>query len=772
MERGAIPPYVRRPHDELLRAVLDPAVPGSRLVVLRGDSCTGRSRAVHEAVADRLPDWPVCYPVTAAELGAGVPVRTVLWLGELRRHVDADDGATLLRRLADLLDGEGHLVIATVWPQDWDAYAAAAGAGRGGGDPARVAGELLAGLPELAGYDLEDIEPDRGGVIDVPDRFTAAELAAAAEMGDPVLAAAAAAGEEVTQYLAGAPGLLRRYAGPDGDQDERAVITAAMDATRFGHAGPLPAALLRDAAGAEADGAVPALEPVAGPAQAGLAGYRLAGYLDQHGRRTRADQAGTAVLWDALAGHADETGIGDLNRLAQAARDRGLYRHAAALWTAAAARGSTEAATRLVAHLGREDAARAAAWVAARSGLEDPWPVARLLEELLKAGAGDAIHVLLARDPAGKVRLGAQWEVLELLGALHAAGAGDAVQALAARLVEHARLDDLPQVASLLKALAAAGAGAAARALADRAAGQASLDEPWDVAQLLEAAHAAGAAETARALAARAASGISLEYPQDVARLLQALRGVGAADAVRALLARDPAGQTGTDSAWVVTDLLAALRAAGADQAVETLATRIAGQAELDDAQTLARLLDELRAAGADEAIGTLLARDPAGHVDLWDMWGTGCLIGALHVGRGGPGGRRPGRPGGRRQQPGLPGTRHLGTAATARGRRRRRHPDPGRPGRRTGRILLPAGRRGAARGAARGRCRRRGPDAAGPRPGRAGRPGRPGRHHPADGSAARGRSRRGGPDPGQPGRRADPPGRPAGGGRIAGRVP
>ena len=771
MERGAIPPYVRRPHDELLRAVLDPAVPGSRLVVLRGDSCTGRSRAAHEAVADRLPDWPVRYPVTAAELGAGVPVRTVLWLGELRRHVDADDGATLLRRLADLLDGEGHLVIATVWPQDWDAYAAAAGAGRGGGDPARVAGELLAGLPELAGDDLEDIEPDRGGVIDVPDRFTAAELAAAAEMGDPVLAAAAAAGEEVTQYLAGAPGLLRRYAGPDGDQDERAVITAAMDATRFGHAGPLPAALLRDAAGAEADGAVPALEPSRGRRRR-LAGYRLAGYLDQHGRRTRADQAGTAVLWDALAGRRRR----DRDRRPEPARPGGPGPRAVP-----ARRRAVDGRGRPGQHRGRDPARRPSGpgGRRARRGLgrgqgrlEDPWPVARLLEELLKAGAGDAIHVLLARDPAGKVRLGAQWEVLELLGALHAAGAGDAVQALAARLVEHARLDDLPQVASLLKALAAAGAGAAARALADRAAGQASLEEPWDVAQLLEAAHAAGAAETARALAARAASGISLEYPQDVARLLQALRGVGAADAVRALLARDPAGQTGTDSAWVVTDLLAALRAAGADQAVESLVTRIAGQAELDDAQTLARLLDELRVAGADEAIGTLLARDPAGHVDLWDMWGTGCLIGGPARGRGGPGGRRPGRPGGRRQQPGLPGTRHLGTAATARGRRRRRHPDPGRPGRRTGRILLPAGRRGAARGAARGRCRQRGPDAAGPRPGRAGRPGRPGRHHPADGSAARGRSRRGGPDPGQPGRRADPPGRPAGGGRIAGRVP
>ena len=339
-------------------------------------------------------------------------------------------------------------------------------------------------------------------MISVPAGFTAEELAAAADAGDPRLAAAAAAGEEVTQYLAGVPGLLERYADPDG----RAVLAAAMDVTRFGHAGPLSAALLRDAAGAEADGAAGALEPAAG-AGAGTAGYRLADYLDQHGRRTRQDQAGSPALWDALVGHAGETGTGDLNRLARSARDRGLYRHAAALWTSAAARGSTQAATRLAAHLGQDDAARAAAWAAARVRLDDPWEVTRLLEALAAAGAGDAIRILLDRDPGGQASLDQRWDALGLLGALAAAGArtgtgngtgartgtgagartgarawngagngagrgGNAVQALAARLVERARADDVPFAVSLMKALAAAGAGDAARTLAGRVAGQ------------------------------------------------------------------------------------------------------------------------------------------------------------------------------------------------------------------------------------------------------------------------------------------------------------
>jgi hypothetical protein len=93
-------------------------------------------------------------------------------------------------------------------------------------------------------------------VIDVPAEFTPADLQAAAGTSDPVLAnaaaAAASAGQDgrLTQYLAGVPDLLKRYAGPGGDPYGQAVITAAMDAVRLGHASPLPVALLQEAAAA------------------------------------------------------------------------------------------------------------------------------------------------------------------------------------------------------------------------------------------------------------------------------------------------------------------------------------------------------------------------------------------------------------------------------------------------------------------------------------------------------------------------------------------
>ena len=176
----------------------------------------------------------------------------MLWLGELRQYADADGGAAVLGRLADLLQGEGRLLITTMWPEQWTAYTAAARAGPGAADPAGTAGRLLERLPELTGRDPARIDPARGGVIDVPDRFAAADLEAAARTGDPLLAEAAAPAPDKTgsspSTWPGSPTCCDRYAGPGGDPYGQAVITAAMDATRLGHASPLPAALLQEAA--------------------------------------------------------------------------------------------------------------------------------------------------------------------------------------------------------------------------------------------------------------------------------------------------------------------------------------------------------------------------------------------------------------------------------------------------------------------------------------------------------------------------------------------
>jgi len=549
---GPMPTYIRRSHDDLLRAVLDPAVPASRLVVVRGGSSTGKTRAAYEAVAARLADWQLDYPldpgVLAARLDAAIPARTVLWLGELRQYADADGGPAVLARLGDLLEGEGILVITTVWPEHWAAYADAARAGPGPADPAGTAGRLLERLPELAGCDPAGIEPARGGVIDVPDQFTPAETSAAASAGDPVLAAAtaaaAAAGQDgqVAQYLAGVPDLLDRYHGRGGDPYGQAVITAAMDAARLGHASPLPAALVQEAAvgyltgpqrtqdiatwgeaalawaAEELKGAVRALQPVPPVARTGVVGYQVADYLDQEGRRTRGDQLGPASLWDALTTHAASSR--DLTRLGDAARDRGLYRHAAGLWTTAVTLGSAHAAHQLITLLRQVspgDATRAARWAARRVSLDDPAAIVFLLRALHEGQASDAAQTLATRA-ARLVSLDDQppFVILFLLRALHETRASDAAQTLATRAFRHYDVDP-DAAAALLRELRETGVGAAPQFQLDwpqflldapqfLARDPARPKPPASVVALLREAREAGADDAVAALTARAAN--------------------------------------------------------------------------------------------------------------------------------------------------------------------------------------------------------------------------------------------------------------------------
>jgi hypothetical protein len=652
--------YVRRPHDERLRAVLDPASEYSRLVMIRGNALTGTSRTIYEAVTEVLADWVVEHPPTVAALAArveaGIAPRTVLWLGELRPYADADGGAAVLDHLNDLLDCDGRVVaIATIWPGYWDSYTAAAAAGLGAADPAAVVGRLLAGLDVLADYDLTSHDPAYGGVVDVPDRFTPEEMVAAAEAGDPALAAAAAAAGpdgSVTQYLAGARDLLARYDGPHTDPYGQAIITAAMDASRLGHAGPLPAALLRDAAPgyladpartvsewdtalAWATNSAWALQPVPLVAAGnGTPGYRVAGYLDQHGRRTRADQPGPASLWDALAAHTRSAD--DLSRLAQAAQDRGRYRHAATAWTAAAAAGRTDAAARLITHLGvlaePAETTRAARWAVSRASLDDPWNVARLLEGLRAAGAGDPVQALLARDPAAQVGLRHEWDVVDLLRALRAAGAAEVARALVVRVADQVSLGNPRYLARLLRELREAGAAEALHELAARTASQASVEATPAVARLLDGLQAVGATDAIRTLATRAVETVSVEDSYGVAELLNALRAVGADEEVRALLARDPGRNASLDRTGGVADLLAALHAAGAGDAFRVLAARAAAEVSLEDGEYAAQLLRVLRAADADDAIQVLLARDPAGQTSLMFPEDIAQLLEALHA--------------------------------------------------------------------------------------------------------------------------------------------
>ncbi|MGW1066140.1 caspase family protein [Streptomyces aureus] len=391
--------YVPRDHDRVLSELVRSAGQGdSGMAVLVGSSSTGKTRACWEAVQPLSEKgWRLWHPFDPTRATAAleelhrVGPRTVVWLNETQHYLgDPRSGEEIAAALHTLLVDPGRgpvLVLGTLWPEYARRYAALPEPGAP--DPHSRTRALLTGR-----------------TLTVPDTFDTAALAAArglAEEGDGLLSDAltrASASGRLAQDLAGAPALLRCY--EHGTPAARAVLEAAMDSRRLGHGPLLPYGLLAEGAeGCLTDEDWDALAddwleaamayltaPVTGaqgalvrrrprgrglPATAdGLPRYRLADYLEQHGRRTRQEQPVSGALWQALIGYGDETGF---LALGEAAQNRGLFRIAAQFY--ARADGGAENLARLLDDCGRHEEAR-------------PWWIRRATE----VGGGSALsHV-------------------------------------------------------------------------------------------------------------------------------------------------------------------------------------------------------------------------------------------------------------------------------------------------------------------------------------------------------------------------------------------
>ena len=624
-----LPAYVPRGHDAELAGVVRAAAEGrSGVAVLVGGSSTGKTRACWEALGllrDQEPEWRLWHPIDPSRPDAAlaelprIGPRTVVWLNEAQLYLDPAEpglGERVVAGLRQLLRDPGRapvLVLASLWQEFWDTLTVRPD---GDADLHAQARELLAGRD-----------------ITVPAAFTAEQVAGLAGAGDArlVLAGRSAADGQVVQFLAGAPELEARYR--NAPSAARAVIDAAMDARRLGVGIGLPRAFLEHAADGyltddEWDGlredwleqalaytarsckgargpltlirprpGPPALRPRDPAGQPGAPsgpGYRLADWLDQHGRARRAGLIPPAQFWAAAAVY---TLPGDQAALGDAAAARGLYRAAAQLHKNAAACGDPRAAAWLAQPPPclRTDP-RPTHWAAAHASLDDPRGVAVLLDGLRKAGMREQAAVLAVRAAA------------------------------------HASLDDPGLVSVLLRGLWGAGAERQAAVLAARATVHVALDDPGGVGWLLEALRAAGAEQQAAVLAARAAAHAPLNDPGGVGVLLDGLRTAGMGEQAAALAARDPAVHAPLDDLRGVAVLLDKLRKAGMGLQAAMLAARAVVLAPLDDPYGVAWLLNGLRGAGAEQQAAALLARDPAAHVALDDPGGVGILLGKLRA--------------------------------------------------------------------------------------------------------------------------------------------
>ena len=369
--RPGLPPltaYVAREHDRELMAVAQAAAGGnSGIAVLVGGSSTGKTRACWEALGqlrEQPEGWRLWHPIDPSRPDAAlrelpsIGQRTVIWLNEAQFYLDAAVGglgeriAAGLREVLRDKDRAPVLVLATLWPEYWYALTVRPPAGT---DPHAQARELLAGRD-----------------ISVPSAFTADQLRQLPAVGDPRLARAAEAAEDgqVIQFLAGAPELMARYR--NAPPAAAALIRAAIDARRLGMGIALPLAFLEQAAPGYLsdtewdtlgeDWLGQALAYTAAPCNgvrgllarirprparngnpASGSAYRLADYLEQHGRSTHRARIPPVDFWDAAARFAVPA---ELPALAAAAENRGLLRDAARLRRQAAAQGDASQAVR------------------------------------------------------------------------------------------------------------------------------------------------------------------------------------------------------------------------------------------------------------------------------------------------------------------------------------------------------------------------------------------------------------------------------------------
>ncbi|WP_336116250.1 tetratricopeptide repeat protein [Streptomyces sp. PTD9-10] len=267
----------------------------------------------------------------------------MVWLNEAQHYLGNPGlGEQVAAAIHSLLTEPARgpiLVLGTLWPEFADEYTDLPSPGKE--DRYSRVRELLAGR-----------------TLTVPDSFDEQALQTAASLakdGDQLLADAltrATAGGRVAQDLAGAPELLRRY--ERSTPAAKALLEAAMDGRRLGIGLHLPQVFLIDAAsdylsdddfdqltedwaessfadlarpvhgkqaplrrtGARPDRRPPGapLDPALGPV------FRLADYLEQHGRKARRAKCPPASFWHAAFTHLARPE--DLNDLAESAVDR------------------------------------------------------------------------------------------------------------------------------------------------------------------------------------------------------------------------------------------------------------------------------------------------------------------------------------------------------------------------------------------------------------------------------------------------------------------
>lgn len=347
---SVLPSYAERRHDHQLRELLT-NITKSLMVVLTGGSSTGKTRTAWEAVEKCLPGWPLHVPHGLDDLDQLRSQRTaqskdVVWLDEAQDILQADPTA-IPRTLRALLAAPGRVVVLATMRTDpyWLRFTTEPV--RGEPDPWRQMRALLLDSRRVVRIRVPESFADEPQALDTLRRLARTDSRLAEALST-------ASDGKVIQTLSGGTLLVNRYQdAADTRRHAWAVITAAIDACRLGHARRLPAGVLENGAlgylSEETDRVgdddwftaalrhatqevrgVAIFRPARVSGGVGSAdSYILDDYVLQHGQQVRKYVPAPASLWDALIVH-----VGDPSsrkQLVEAAEDRHLLEVAISL---------------------------------------------------------------------------------------------------------------------------------------------------------------------------------------------------------------------------------------------------------------------------------------------------------------------------------------------------------------------------------------------------------------------------------------------------------
>lgn len=202
-------PYLSRVHDTELRQVLTGALAGGRsvLAMLIGDSSTGKTRALYEALNDLARTRPLLRPADAHDLlafikGGRVTAGVVLWLNEAQRFLHGSEGELAAAQLRVVLEEQpGVVAVGTMWRHPyWDELTESGVAG----DPHTQAQALLTGSVTRRIWVLGEVSAqDRDRWLDLAHQHEDRRMMYALSAGT--------ADGRVVQHLSGGPELLDAY---------------------------------------------------------------------------------------------------------------------------------------------------------------------------------------------------------------------------------------------------------------------------------------------------------------------------------------------------------------------------------------------------------------------------------------------------------------------------------------------------------------------------------------------------------------------------------